>query len=401
VSAQSERAMLILGRADLLTDSPRLVDDDVLTIARFPCAPAATLPRTVVLRWDQLGPVDLTSRTVDGQRSAHDRLHGAPLYDALRPTPAVRRLAESVARPHVHVGTAPLIYATMTAADDGLAVHPYHRVEAGPDDTCFIRTGDKPLRTTSIDNLTWLQHALDRHTAQAPSLNSHQGSWRKAFPGEELEYKYTLPPNAPIWELATDTLHTVHHGGLPGFTLKYHDEFQTWDFLNHLYEIRQPETERGYVSFIPASSGTGWRMKRKWFTTDAFARREQVTDLEAIDNLDDYVRDSLRLDAHRLPTFRRIRYDVNVESLATSHYYGIFYDRSQVEATHPVTLCQCEIEYCRSRSTTPPSQAEILAEIDNVADWVQDRLARQGFTTGRTYYSKLSFLRDLASGSSA
>ena len=57
------------------------------------------------------------------------------------------------------------------------------------------------------------------------------------------------------------------------------------------------------------------------------------------------------LEAQRLPTFRRIRYDVNVESLATGHYYGVFFDRCHLTAQPTVVMCQCEIEYCRSRTT--------------------------------------------------
>jgi hypothetical protein len=212
-------------------------------------------------------------------------------------------------------------------------------------------------------------------------------------PGQELEHKYTLPLDTNIWDLAADALGLLQHSDLPGFVLKYHDALQTWDYLNYLYDIRSPEPERGYVSFIPAATHEGWRMKRKRFAADAFARREQLSDLADVTDLDAYVREVLQLDAQRLPTFRRIRYDVNVESLATGHYYGIFFDRCHLTAKPTAVMCQCEIEYCRSRTTHPPDEATILTEIDQVADWVENLLARHRISSERSHYSKLSFLR--------
>jgi hypothetical protein len=127
----------------------------------------------------------------------------------------------------------------------------------------LIQTSSTPLPATDLDDLPWLPVALEQHAQRAPALNSYQCHWRKAFPGEELEHKYTLPAGTAIWDLAVDTLQGVHDGALPGFRLMYRDEFQTWDYLNHLFDIQKPEGEQGYVSFIPNALGEGWRMKRK------------------------------------------------------------------------------------------------------------------------------------------
>jgi hypothetical protein len=134
-------------------------------------------------------------------------------------------------------------------------------------------------------------------------------------------------------------------------------------------------------------------MKRKWFTADAFARREELSDVAGVTDLDAYVREVLQLEARRLPTFRRIRYDVNVESLATGHYYGIFFDRCELTDQPTVVMCQCEIEYCRSRATQRPAEASLLREMDVVADWIETVLARHDIASARSHYSKLSFLR--------
>ena len=37
--------------------------------------------------------------------------------------------------------------------------------------------------------------------------------------------------------------------------MEFGDEFQTWDYLNHLYDVPAPPTEQGYISFIPLSTG--------------------------------------------------------------------------------------------------------------------------------------------------
>ena len=263
------------------------------------------------------------------------------------------------------------------------------------DDACFLHITTTPASSRALDNLAWLHTALKVHAALAPSLNSHQCHWRKAFPGQELEHKYTLPVDTPIWTLAAETHRGVRSGHLPGFVLKYHDELQTWDYLNHLFDIHDPPTERGYVSFIPSITKPGWLMKRKWFTADSFARREQHTNLPPITgSLDDYVRDVLHVDAQRMPTFRRIRYDVNIESLSTGSYYGVLYDRCHLTEHRAEAMCQCEVEYNCTRTTRPPGEAEILDEMNTLATWVETILAHHGLPVARSHYSKLSFLRD-------
>jgi hypothetical protein len=84
--------------------------------------------------------------------------------------------------------------------------------------------------------------------------------------------------------------------------------------------------------------------------------------LPEVGDLDDYVRDVLKLGARRMPTFRRIRYDINVESLATGNYIGIFFDRCHLTDRPGVVMCQCEIEYCRTRSLLPPPEDSVLTD---------------------------------------
>ncbi|MBX7267516.1 hypothetical protein KIF24_16765 [Micromonospora sp. Llam7] len=386
---------LVLARADLLTERPTLLDQDVVTIGRLSDVRAVDPPNTIIVRWADLGVVDLMARTVDGSRRAQQVATGDALFESLLPGFPLAALTRQITADGPIQPATPLLYAIHA----GQALHLYSRVEITADDVCFLRTATVPAPADGLDNLDWLRAAFQTHAGLAPTLNSYQCYFRKAFPGQELEHKYTLPDHAPIWTLAADTHHRVHAGHLPGFTLKYHDELQTWDYLNHLFDIDEPATERGYVSFIPSITTPGWRMKRKWFTTDSFARREQLTDLPPIDgSLDDYVHDVLRLQARRLPTFRRIRYDVNVESLSTGHYYGVFFDRCHLTEQPTQAMSQCEVEYCNSRTTRPPDEAEVLSEIERVAIWVGTILDDHNLPTTRSHYSKLSYLRDAVAG---
>ena len=380
---------LLLGRADLLSGGPPLRDDDVITLAQPATTGPAAGANTVVLRWADLGPLDLTVQTVDGRHRLHGRCAGGDLFDALRPGPALTDLTTQMA-PTISP-PALLFYITTPPGQTGLRV--YSRVDLSEHDACLLYLDTLPT-SDPPDRLDWLPAALDAHHDQAASLNSHQCAWRKGFPGHEVEYKYTLPTCTDIWNLATDTHRRILTGHLPGFVLKHHDGFQTWDYLNHLFDIHAPAAERGYVSFIPSITTPGWRMKRKWFTHDTLTRREQLTDLPPITgSLATYVADTLQAQARQMPTFRRIRYDINIESLATGHYYGIFYDRCQLTANPDITLYQCEIEYCRTRTIRPPDEDEIMRELQFVAAFSEGVHADHHLAVPRSYYSKLSFLR--------
>ncbi len=93
-----------------------------------------------------------------------------------------------------------------------------------------------------------------------------------------------------------------------------------------------------------------------------------------------------------LPPFRQVRYDVNSESLATGHVYGIFFDHSMV-LHGDAALRQCELEYLRTRSVLPVREDDVLRELDEIVGWLGGFLERNGIKTSRGVYSKLSFLK--------
>lgn len=355
---------------------------------------------TVVLDWERLGPVDLRATSADGARRAHGRAHGDRLFDRLLPGAELRAVTDALsagaggvrpwARPLV-----PLFYLATRPAGDGVEIHVYSQIRFQPEDACFIRLTPRPITAPDVDGLTWLPEAAERHAADFLRLNNHQRYYRKCFPGRELEYKYTFdPPDADIWTLNALVYQRVLDGRLPGYVVEYRDEFQAWDYSNHLFQVTDPEADRGYVSFIPTTDGKNL-VKRKWFAADGFDRRESHTyGVTAEEGYEAYVRDELGVKAVRLPSFRRARYDVNFESTRTGHVYGIFFDTVSLVDAPEIQLQQCELEYLRSRTVVEPDADAVIEEIAEIAEWLEDFLREHGLPAERGYYSKLSFLLD-------
>jgi hypothetical protein len=285
----SPTAAVLIGDAGLLHQARPPTSDDVVTLVRLP---DATQPppgsNTMLISWETLGTVELVTRTVDGTRRRTYRCHGRDLFDNLRPGPALRAAVTTIAgNDRLALRHTPLFCAVPTTA----GLHTYSRVRPHPTDACFIRTNPIPLPNASADEVAWLNTAIQLHAAHADKLNSHECCYQKCFPDLELEYKYTLPADAPIWTLAAEAHHRINHGDLTGMIAQYRDDLQVWDYLNHLFEVTGPDPQRGYVSFLGTGTGT-YRLKRKQFTVDAFARQETVTpDIRPDRPLDAYVRD--------------------------------------------------------------------------------------------------------------
>jgi hypothetical protein len=250
-------------------------------------------------------------------------------------------------------------------------------------------------------DLAWLPDVLAELRPHAGFLTSHEAAYRKHRPGVELEHKITLHPTTPLttlWDLATHVHKQIAADQLPEFTHQYRDPFQTWDFLNHLFHITAPDTERGYVSFIPTTAGPDlYLVKRKHFTRDAPARREQLTTNTPIPGpLEQYVQDTLGVTAHRLPTFRRVRYDVNVESLVTGNIFSILFDRCHLIDHPDAALVQCEIEYTKSRTLRPPRPEGIQDDLDHLTAWLTHLTEGHHPPSAPEHYSKLTWLTQQA-----
>jgi hypothetical protein len=350
---------------------------------------------TVVVRWADLGEITLRARSVDGSLRRDGRSDGAQLFPGMRPGQFLRGLVADVstqdapARPVV-----PLCYVSAVRRGDGYAAHIYTQIRFLAQDACFIRVTSEPIEIAGSEDLGWLDELVRRHAERFLFLNNHQRYYAKCFAGRELEYKYTLDPPVDIWTLTVELYQRLRDGALPGYVMEYRDEFQAWDYVNHLFQVTAPEPDRGYVSFIPTTDGANL-VKRKWFKTDSFERRESHTyGVRPAGGFDDYVRDELKVSATRLPSFRRVRYDVNFESTRTGHVYGIFFDHVSLIDAPRTVLNQCELEYLRSRTVLEPDPGGVLTEIGEIAGWLEVFLREHALNATRGYYSKMTFLLD-------
>ncbi|MER5553524.1 hypothetical protein ABT001_17960 [Streptomyces sp. NPDC002793] len=387
------RSWLILGGLHLLNGTAPLSGADPVVLVELGAPVEQDFPsNTVVLRWDRLGELELAVRTVDGTRRHTAKARGDELFPGMLVGSALREAVTGVtglpAGPVV-----PLFYVTA----DGDRAHVHSQIRFLAEDACFIRVTPEPVATADVETLGWLADAVRLHAEGFLFLNNHQRYYRKCFSGQELEYKYTLTPPVDVWTLTVELYQTLLNGGLPGYIMEYRDEYQAWDYLNHLFEVTGPtEAELGYASFIPTTDGKHL-LKRKWYAQDTFDRRESHTyglDLADDGGFERHILEELKVEAVRLPSFRRVRYDVNFESVRTGHVYGIFFDHCSLVDAREVTLNQCELEYLRSRVAVEPDPAEVLTEMDEIAVRLEAFLRAHGLDDARGFYSKRTFLKD-------
>ncbi|MFJ8752181.1 hypothetical protein ACIREO_23035 [Streptomyces sp. NPDC102441] len=384
-------AWVVLGGIHLLNQTAPRRQDDPIVLVQVPAQEVRVPSTTVVLRWDTLGVCPVTALTVGGSRTADARIDGSALFPDAIAGLALRDLAGEAAP-----GLVPLCY--LSGHPQG-GYHAYAQIRFYADDACFLRTTREPVGEGPVEALGWLQPMLAAHAASALRLNNHLRYFRTHFAGTELEYKYNLEPAPDIWAVSMELLKALRHGELADCRPEYREEFQIHCFDNHMFDVMGPDLERGYASFIPTVDGTHV-LKRKWFTEDAFARREQLftgLDLSPA-RFGEYLREELGLDVRALPPFRRVRYDIQCESMRTGDVFGIFFDRCSLLAAPDVVLSQCEMEYRRSRSLLDHDEEDVLREMKRVDAWLLNYLSRHGLATARTFYSKRTFLRDAVAG---
>ncbi|TQE37427.1 hypothetical protein Sipo8835_07700 [Streptomyces ipomoeae] len=381
-------AWVVLGGIHLLNQAaPRMASDPIVLVRVAPqevCVPSTT----VVIRWNTLGECPVHTLNADGTSRGTSRIEGKALFpDAITGT-ALRELVGADAAP----GIVPLCYLAEHPAG---GYHAYAQIRFYPEDACFVRTTREPVGRGPVELLRWLEPVLSTHAELSMALNNHLRYFRTHFAGTELEYKYTLDPAPDIWAASIELLKALRAGELRDCRPEYREEFQIHHTENHLFEVTGPDCEVGYASFIPTVSA-GYVLKRKWFTDDAFARREKLSSGIDVtpDRFEEYLHFELGLQVRPMPPFQRIRYDVQCESMRTGHVYGIFFDRCSLLAAPSVVLSQCELEYRRSRSVLDSDKEEVLREMDRINVWLRSYLAARGWAHQHTFYSKLSFLRD-------
>jgi hypothetical protein len=213
----------------------------------------------------------------------------------------------------------------------------------------------------------------------------------------EVETKLVLSGRLSPWAVATRLSSLVGADALPGFIPDLGNEMQRWQTYQRTWEVEHPASETGYLALIHYGS-EGYVLKRKRFQVDGLRREETFRfGLEVpADNVDGYVRSlypNLRL--RTLPSHRRSKFDVNVESAATGHFFGIEIDEILVEHSEH-GMSQLEIEYHRSRIHEGLDADTIEPELMRLTALVEGLVTGFGEIPVRTFYSKLSFLRDIA-----
>ena len=381
--------LMLIGDADLLHQRELTAASDVVTVVTLPGLAPNTEPGNMLTLAD-VGDVHVETRTVDGSRRITATAAGSRLLTGLRLGSAISEMTAALAGPGHPARQAPLFCATRHR--DGW--HVYSRAHQRPGRWCFIRTSATAIPATS-DDLCWLGPAIALHAANSGVLNSHHCARPPALVGQEVETKYTLPADTAIWPLAIETHTQMTAGDIPDMVPRFSEDFETREFDNYLFDVAAPADQRGYVSFMSVRPGA-YRIKRKRFTADTLIRAETVSgEITPGQPLRTYVRDVLSLDARPMPPFRRIRYDIIFESIATGSHYCILFDRCTLHSAPDEALVQCEIEYLRSRRVLPFGETLILGEFQAVTAWCGDFLASRGISADAGYYSKLSFLRDV------
>ncbi|EGE39594.1 hypothetical protein GTY83_00910 [Streptomyces sp. SID4928] len=377
---------VVLGGAHLLNRTAPPRDEDTVALVHVPGLEVTRPATTVTATWRSLGPTTVHVRTAGGAPLASGVIDGSDLWSHAMPAPALRKLVGPAP------GLTPLCY--LAPYPDGY--HVYAQIRFHPEDACFVRTTPEPVGAGPVEELRWLQPALRAHSEHHRALNNHRRYFRTHMAGTELEIKYTLDPAPDIWDASMSLLKALRDGELEGCRPEYRDEFQINHTENHLFDVTGPETEIGYASFIPTVTA-GHVLKRKWYTQDAFARREELTSGIDVrpDSFETYLRDQLGLEVEALPSFERVRYDIQCESMRTGHIFGIFLDRCSLLTAPDIGLSQCELEYLRSRSVLDTTDDELLPEMERISRWLGDHLAARSWATGPTYYSKRTFLRDV------
>ncbi|GAA3251061.1 hypothetical protein ACFO1B_43805 [Dactylosporangium siamense] len=381
---------MLIGDNDLLYQRRRVAPQDLVTVVKLPRRLPGPPANTIMLSTADLADLPVTVRTRDGNRTAHTATDGPSLLPGLQLGAAIAETIADLGGQHRSAFQTPVFCATRHQG----GWHVYSRAHQRPGRWCFIRTSTEPI-TATVDDLCWLDPAVALHADHASVLNSHAYTKPPMFAGKEVETKFTLPHQTPIWPLAVQSHELMTAGAIPNMVPRFGMDFESRDFDNYLFDVKGPETQRGYVSFMAVRPNL-YRLKRKRFNTDALVREEDVSsEFNPGQPLDAYVRDVLRLDARQLPTFRRIRHDIMFESVATGGHYSIIFDRSTLHADPDETLVQCEIEYMRTRSVLAPDIDLIMNEFAALTSWCADFLRENGIAANANYYSKLTFLRDV------
>jgi len=273
----------------------------------------------------------------------------------------------------------------------------YHYLTSGPRGLLFsaVRRDAAETSAATHETLAGLIQESAAIVLDAHQCFNHTGWFSKWEPEIEMERKYTLKGDrADIWKLSRKLYRAIADGAYPRYIPEFLDEYQVWDFENYMFELFSGAQSDGYISFIAQADGR-MTAKYKRFQADAERRYEDLqVNLElSLDALDAYVRSRFpNHSARRFPAFRRKKIDIKLESLETGNVYGIYFDMCRPQDDPASSLCQCEVEYMRSRILGPIHQVE--DEYAEVCAMAKQYLLDERVDFDEGFYSKLSFMRD-------
>lgn len=344
---------------------------------------------TTLLNWPQGMPVQAmayTGSSVDAIPLA------APLFHNLNAGPTLRRLGRTL---WPGQAVAPLF--VLGRVGDTIIVHA--QVRFGDRDALFVRAGTIHVAGQQFNLRTLLSDAISHAEHHREFLNNHQCCYTKFWPGEEIEHKITLTVPVDIHDIAVDLRNLVSSSQMPDYIWDYRDDYQMWDFDNHMFAITEPVDSAGYISFIPDSAGTVI-VKRKWFVRDTIRRREIRRRNVAIPatqlGFDAYLRTEVMVNASYVGSFRRTRFDTTCEATRTGNIYGLMVDWCRpLHDPQNKHLYQIEIEYLHSRTLEPTSADAVDEELRYLVGVVQRYLQGRNIPYVTGGESKLTFMRSL------
>jgi hypothetical protein len=357
---------------------------DSFIVARVPDGPSDV--NTVLLDASALAGVDYWHIRCDGAILAnghHEQcvLSGlAVSEDFLQSTPGE--------------AAAPLL----VASDSGGIVQFFAQVRIGEHDVLAMWCGeyaisDQPSHGPRMAEI--MHKGLASIESNRSHLNKHQRYFWNFEPGIEIEHKLTITSDPDIYGLTIHFRNLVGCGPLSQYIWEYGDDFQQWDFDNHLYEIFDPPEEVGYVSFIPNSRGSVG-VKRKWFKVDAIERRERKWNDVTLPGTElEFIKKAFGVKARYLGAFRRTRFDVQMESVATGNIHALMIDRCQFDNQGWPDLCQVEIEYLKSRTLRPSARNLLRAEMRDILEVAKAELDRLGTKYLESPLSKLAYMKQM------
>jgi hypothetical protein len=234
-------------------------------------------------------------------------------------------------------------------------------------------------------------------------LNNFECYYIKAMPDTELEQKFDIVGEYDYHLLNRQWYAALDEGKISGFRPQLGDEIQHWSYDNDFCRIGpNPERVAGYVSVMHWSRKRkeSWdepvvTFKKKLYREDALERWERnYAEQHVAGTPEQALGTFFELPMEVLPSWRRTRYDMACERLATGNILMVNFEDSRVheDRTPEGRLQQCEIEYLKTRGG--PSEDLIYADLSLLSTAVEAFMRDVGLNCVRTNYSKLTFLMD-------